>query len=910
MKEKLQTKSGRSMKKSGRYRNRLLILLACLVVCFTSYALVFPAVTLEGSYTCGKEAHCHGVSCYASNDNGEVVLVCEKEEHVHDEHCLVTEPNPERYICGYSYEHRHEAGCYRDDVLVCTLVEHTHTEECLAQESLTVADAGNLTEGNDPAAENIRTVTDAVQSTDISDTDEKVQTEPVSQTEPEVLPEESEVMPSVEPADPVPESGEPNPDVMPDEEELVSAAAGNGVTRAVRYYDLREEEQNGDAIITFSVTKNGVAVEPSLIYGPGYQYFFQVESEGLFESTNTNTRIYYYQPDPVYNGCTMMSAAGTPLEQYASDWQPMYNKSGQQTGEIMVTRDSATGQYQFNFKSENQMTVFDISGNLAGDENLSNATINKSFAWNPQIFGFAFTASILIPHAVDNYAQYYCIYDRAEAALNSTGEHLVYDGFTNNASNPDSNFTVTMTNTRTSESYALLPIEQAQNDDSCQIAYYLEKNGANQGNLYLFNRSAHLSLPASSALHNHGVTLYADSFPGWCLCWQQMDDMIITISYNDMYGRQYMMYDEYKNTAYLDGMTINSEGKYEPVGAEPSTVNQMNKILSKSYDESGHAFTIVINGGFLDFGTQDITLIDTMTNGKLPSGASPSVSRMAQGGAEELLTVDQDYDYTSTDINSFEITIHNPGSYQYLIRYPVERIDSRVSTISNAVSLDFQGGQPVNMNWSASWNYGTSSMDVRAHAVTFIKEYELGIPATGATFTLFRAFSDRPDSAICVSKAANGSRDVFEAGYEDDVPISSLAYPDPSSGMDTVVFSNLIRKNTVYYIMETEAPSGYRPLDQRFYFCFTDSDTAPSGFSGSPTAGGTSRQDVKLLSTQNAQINNSTLIYTLPGTLLNETYHSTLPETGSSLGLLVRGVGIILLLSPAVLILRNKKRRQ
>ncbi len=78
--------------------------MAVLVVFCTVYALVMPAVALNGKTYCGKTEHAHDKSCYES------VLTCGKEEgedgHVHDDSCY-----EEQLVCEKE-EHTHEDACY------------------------------------------------------------------------------------------------------------------------------------------------------------------------------------------------------------------------------------------------------------------------------------------------------------------------------------------------------------------------------------------------------------------------------------------------------------------------------------------------------------------------------------------------------------------------------------------------------------------------------------------------------------------------------------------------------------------------------------------------------------------------------------------------------------------------------
>lgn len=135
-------------KHSRRFRGVLTAIAAVVVFC-TTYALILPAITLEGQTVyCGFEDHTHTEDCYqlacgkeefiphyhsaeCRNENGE--LVCHQEEttiHVHSDKCKValTCTQPEREA------HQHSEGCYEtQSVLVCGSAEapgHTHGEGC------------------------------------------------------------------------------------------------------------------------------------------------------------------------------------------------------------------------------------------------------------------------------------------------------------------------------------------------------------------------------------------------------------------------------------------------------------------------------------------------------------------------------------------------------------------------------------------------------------------------------------------------------------------------------------------------------------------------------------------------------------------------------------------------------------
>lgn len=66
-----------------RWWLRAVGVMACIVVFITVYALVLPAITMEGNPTCGLAEHEHTEDCYTADG----VLICQLEEHTHDAAC-------------------------------------------------------------------------------------------------------------------------------------------------------------------------------------------------------------------------------------------------------------------------------------------------------------------------------------------------------------------------------------------------------------------------------------------------------------------------------------------------------------------------------------------------------------------------------------------------------------------------------------------------------------------------------------------------------------------------------------------------------------------------------------------------------------------------------------------------------
>ena len=115
---------------------RVFMVLACVVVFCTTYALILPAITSSVDTSCGFEEHFHMPECYTQISESEPMLVCDIQSlglHVHGPECWDSE---NRVICGLPdyVAHSHDVLCFDGEGnLVCTLPErttHVHTEQC------------------------------------------------------------------------------------------------------------------------------------------------------------------------------------------------------------------------------------------------------------------------------------------------------------------------------------------------------------------------------------------------------------------------------------------------------------------------------------------------------------------------------------------------------------------------------------------------------------------------------------------------------------------------------------------------------------------------------------------------------------------------------------------------------------
>lgn len=164
--------------------NRVVRVLAGIVVFCTTYALILPAITMEIDPICGLEEHLHIEECFEKQveqilqcpyEMGEMILhvheescsmemktltceLLEDETHSHGEACYIVE---QQLICELPTEHVHDENCYveaEESLLVCAFAEHEHEESCYPLEKkpefitmiqntgvATVADMANVT---------------------------------------------------------------------------------------------------------------------------------------------------------------------------------------------------------------------------------------------------------------------------------------------------------------------------------------------------------------------------------------------------------------------------------------------------------------------------------------------------------------------------------------------------------------------------------------------------------------------------------------------------------------------------------------------------------------------------------------------------------------------------------------------
>lgn len=146
MKNVLLQRAIKLTKQNKRRRNwqKLVRVIAAVVVFCTTYALILPAITMEKETICGLREHTHTDKCYTEKtrylmhctlktEPGDLVL------HTHQEHCYTPDG---KLICQIVERpaHTHDESCYQAPACVCRQAEtagHTHSEACTTGRVLT-----------------------------------------------------------------------------------------------------------------------------------------------------------------------------------------------------------------------------------------------------------------------------------------------------------------------------------------------------------------------------------------------------------------------------------------------------------------------------------------------------------------------------------------------------------------------------------------------------------------------------------------------------------------------------------------------------------------------------------------------------------------------------------------------------
>lgn len=124
---------------------KVVTVLAAIVVFCTTYALILPAITDEAEPTCGQTEHIHSELCY---EEAPTVLACSFEPHIHTEEC---KNEAGENVCAISEiaVHTHTELCYLESgELCCKLPEiekHIHSDACYLSDGALACEKTEIT---------------------------------------------------------------------------------------------------------------------------------------------------------------------------------------------------------------------------------------------------------------------------------------------------------------------------------------------------------------------------------------------------------------------------------------------------------------------------------------------------------------------------------------------------------------------------------------------------------------------------------------------------------------------------------------------------------------------------------------------------------------------------------------------
>ncbi|MGX8698352.1 MAG: hypothetical protein ACSW8F_00275, partial [bacterium] len=720
--------------------------MGCIVVCVVTYAMILPAITLEGDYYCGLEEHQHTEECYSLNEEGETVLICPLPEHVHDEHCLVppVEPKEEHYyLCGIPYEHQHTESCYQDGALVCSLKEHQHSENCFATllatfeelpaEALTDAPAEEPqpeeapsepaqpaeTEPAEPPADEdtppVETETPQPEEASLEENlPEVVESEEnppeeasLEENPPEVAeseenqPEEAspEENPPEEPAteengsqEELPE--EPQPEDTPSEESVDRAEPS---AETLEMMEFMEEVAKEDAF--------GLMSLPRSVLGSAGECFFDDPEATYFDlSTLTGTTVSY---EITYNG--------DPIDPDMTGEGYEYGFSLSITGS-MRNYNTLHCLYWLKLEDFSDVTLYYASGtslipleDYAADwvwikrDDSANSTVQTKFKRDAEGYYWVFfctptgtTRSVSIRSAATSSRVL------EELSIEKDGvwdERFLAYRYTLTAFVPrvvnqlDQAYRILdstiITGTSTATYNGLL-----QNIDNGTLAVSFSdgtpipaitdasSNPAVNVAWYMDEQGSLWLMTRKEHSEPCLTTSPTDAYPGWCSCWTATTDSTILVTYVDTWGQQYFGQNRMSTFTNLAYLRDNKGNSVEDRVSLPNITN----LLEKQFSGAQNTFTITVNNmlsNLSEFGTIHVT--DSMESASV-RGEISVLRKASSGESGTYLTEGVDYEIEMKTFG-FDVVLYHPGRYIYVITYGIELIDPEQTSIGNTVAI-------------------------------------------------------------------------------------------------------------------------------------------------------------------------------------------------------------------------------
>lgn len=741
-------------------RQYVLIAVAALVVFCTTYAMILPAITMEGKVVCGKEEHIHQQSCYCT----EKILVCELEEgkkHSHEENCYNSNGD---LICKVSTSelHTHTDECYKEKiVMACGKTMHEHTSACFESVQQTTEKATSVTE--ELTSESTTENSSESSSKEISKADNS-------------------------------KTG------------VKSSADSTSEIKDLKEY--LETELGGEVYHTVYDNEGKIVPDTTLVSGEGYIFSLTIKAKGIMPGTYQYTLpAEFYLPVEEYNG----EITGSSSESVGN-----YSTKQDDSVVIIITFDENINNYQ-DFAG---VIEFDIAIDNGG-EKPKDPAISKTGAFNEAdgMFDFKIEATIPAHSGNDLFKEWYIFDESRVTGVGSWVQSLddAVISITYNEVNKDGETvekTVDIPNiTKVDETDNIAYICSDITGYDC--LYLVNRCKCNE------TLCGHLGEEDCMSLSEEFGDEAYDDYDEWCTCWNLDKNAVLSIEYkNNKHGNNKDLLNSYAGKNYINDVSLASDDDTITASVSVPIPDLISKSLTEKFSSDNNykgEYTVYVNKSMVDLSKVDsnndgvadteVIINDTMTNVSYIPGSISIVATNAEGSSDTLVYgTDYEIEYIPgsedllTTYNSkLNIAIKKLGAYMYTIKYNGQAISNKEEGTSvniktnNQATLSIYNYPSSDVNFTCyfrqNWSYLKRILTIEK---TDIDDGKL-LP--GAVYGLF-------------------TEDGYEIarGTTDGVGL----YDFKTNVREGIIFE----EKTAYYIKEIDAPDGYSLDTSLHWFYF------------------------------------------------------------------------------------------